>query len=192
MGLPISRLVLASNENDILARFFHSGIYARGNVVKTLSPSMDIQVASNFERYLYYRLGEDPAILRRHMEGFDRDQLLTVEPASDGRIDPVVVAGVGNRATTLETILRYRQDHDYLLDPHTAVGIHVAEQHLAVDEPMICLSTAHPAKFSAAITEAIGEEAHHPVLDGLIDLPVRCHTVPNHAEAVRAFIATHA
>ena len=192
MGLPISRLVLATNENDILARFFATGVYARGEVVKTLSPSMDIQVASNFERYLYYRVGRDPTRLRALMEAFDRDRLLTVAPGPDGAVDPVLAAGVGDRDATLETIRRYHHDHGYLLDPHTAVGIHVAERHLAEGEPMVCLATAHPAKFSAAIAEAIGEEARHPVLDRLAELPTRCASVPNDPEAVRAFIAGRA
>ena len=187
MGLPVGKLVLATNENDILARFFNTGTYSQGPVVPTLSPSMDIQVASNFERYLYYRLGGDAAALRAAMDAFGRTGALT----APGR-DELFRAGVGDTANTLATIRRYHEHHGYLLDPHTAVGVHVAEPHLAADEPMICLATAHPAKFSAAIERATGRDlAHHPVLDALRDAPTRCARIPNDEQAVREFVAAH-
>lgn len=187
MGLPVGKLVLATNENDILARFFNTGTYSLGRVVPTLSPSMDIQVASNFERYLFYRMGRDPATLREAMSTFTRAGALTVPGC-----DPLFRAGVGDTASTLATIRSYHEKHGYLLDPHTAVGVHVAEPHLAPDEPMICLSTAHPAKFSAAIEQATGRDlAHHPVLDALRDAPTRCARLPNDEAAVREFVAAH-
>ena len=193
MGLPIRRLILATNENDILARFFRTGDYSRGKVVPTLSPSMDIQVASNFERYLYYRVGSDAAQLRKLMKGFDAHGRLTVPLDAHRRVDELFAAGVGATADTLATIRRYFERHDYLLDPHTAVGVHVAEQHLDPGAPTICLATAHPAKFSAAIRQATGRDAaHHPLLDQLADLPTRCTVLPADTDAVRAFIAQHA
>ena len=188
MGAPIKRLILATNENDILARFFNSGEYSLGNVVPTLSPSMDIQVASNFERYLFERVGGDAAKLRGLMSDFARTGKLRVA----GR-DPLFVAGVGNTAATRATIKRYHEQHGYLLDPHTAVGVHVAEHYLDPEAPTICLATAHPAKFGAAILEATGADlAHHPLLDALADLPTRCTTLPAEAAAVRDFINAHA
>jgi threonine synthase len=149
---------------------------------------MDIQVASNFERYLFDRVGGDAAQLRALMEQFGREGRLRVAGC-----DPLFAAGVGDTAATLATIKRYHEQYDYLLDPHTAVGVHVAEQFLDPEAPMICLATAHPAKFSAAIQQATGQDlAHHPILDALADLPTRCTTLPAEVAAVRDFIAAHA
>ena len=192
MGAPIRRLVLASNQNDILARFFATGTYARGDVVETLSPSMDIQVASNFERYLYYRLGESAPAVREAMGTFARTGSLSVAQGADGATDSLIRAGVGDREATLETIARYHRDCGMVLDPHTAVGVSVAESYCEVGVPMVCLATAHPAKFSAAIREAIGGDAHHPILNGLLDAETRCAALPKDPEAVRAFVARHA
>ena len=192
MGLPINRLILATNENDILARFFNTGEYSLGHVVPTLSPSMDIQVASNFERYLYYRLGEDPAKLTALMRAFGSTGRLSVPPLADGSVDALFAAGVGTTADTLATIRKYHELYHYLLDPHTAVGVHVAEQHLQAGEPTVCLATAHPAKFSEAIREATGKDlAHHEFLDKLADAETRMTVLPADETAVRKFIEEH-
>ncbi len=189
MGLPISQLILATNENDILARFFGTGEYSAGRLTHTLSPSMDIQVASNFERYLYYRLGCDADRLRDMMEGFARTGSLRVEAGSDGVVDPAFVAGVGTRDDVLATIRKYYQQYDYLLDPHTAVGVAVAERMDTEGAPLVCLSTAHPAKFPDAIKQATGQDlARHSKIDALAGLPTRCVELPNDTEAVREFI----
>ncbi|AKJ64095.1 threonine synthase [Kiritimatiella glycovorans] len=192
MGLPVDRLVLATNENDILAQFFTRGVYRRGEVHATLSPSMDIQVASNFERYLYYRSGEDPRKVRHLMETFRRTGGISVAADASGRIDPVFAAGRGSRELTLAVIRRYREDYDYLADPHTAVGIGVAEDFCDPEAPMICLATAHPAKFPDAIREATGEEAQHAILDRCLNAETRTERMPADEQAVRAFIADHA
>jgi len=184
MGAPISRLILATNENDILARFFATGVYARGEVRQTTSPSMDIQVASNFERYLYYRVGGDCAAVCALMNEFARSGRLSV-PGTDADF----VAGRGTTAETADAIRRTYRAHDYLLDPHTAVGVAVAERHLRPDEPTVCLATAHPAKFPTAIREAIGEDvARHPLIDGLMERPTRCTVVPATKAAVQEFM----
>ena len=189
MGLPISQLILATNENDILARFFSSGEYSLGKLSQTLSPSMDIQVASNFERYLYYKVGCDAGRLRALMDEFARTGSLHVEVADDGKIDSAVVAGVGTQDDVLATIGKYHREYDYLLDPHTAVGVSVAEAMGVSDEPLVALSTAHPAKFPDAIKKATGKDlAHHPAIDTLANLPTRCAELPNDIEAVREFI----
>lgn len=191
MGLPVSRLVLATNENDILARFFGTGVYRRGEVVETPSPSMDIQVASNFERYLYYLLDENSERLRGQMDRFGRGGSLEVDTMGEGGVDPLFAAGVGDRDQTLDTIRRVHRDHGYLLDPHTAVGVAVGDRMRQIGVPMICLATAHPAKFADAIQDAVGDPAHHPLLDGLMDAPTRCETLPNDRHAVAAFIDQH-
>ncbi|MCD6303527.1 MAG: threonine synthase, partial [Planctomycetes bacterium] len=157
MGAPISQLIVATNSNDILARFFRIGRYSRGKVYRSLSPAMDIQVASNFERYLYYRLGEDPRALREAMEQFERTGSLDVPQCCPGRVDPHIVAGAADDEQALETIRAYHERHGCLLDPHTAVGVCVAERLIpAGGEPIVCLATAHPAKFPEAIRRATG------------------------------------
>ena len=193
MGLPIARLVLATNENDILSRFFNSGVYSLGHVVPTLSPSMDIQVASNFERYLYYRVGQDGARLASLMQEFGKSGRLALPLAPGERVDDLFRAGVGDTQSTLATIRRYWSEYRYLMDPHTAVGVYVGERHLAKDEPMICLATAHPAKFPDAIREATGSDlAHHATLDALAGAPTRCDVLPNDERAVRDYVASRA
>jgi len=181
MGLPIDKLVLATNENDILARYFNTGVYSIGQVTATLSPSMDIQVASNFERYLYYLAGEDAAKLKQWMTGFKASGSLT----TPGARHACFASGRGDTEATLATIREYWTRYRYLLDPHSAVGVAVASQHLDASAPMICLATAHPAKFGDAILRATGEDlAHHPILDALRGLPTRMDIVPADAATV--------
>lgn len=193
MGLPISKLVLATNENDILARFFNTGTYSKGAVVPTISPSMDIQVASNFERYLFDRVGRDAAALRTMMKNFSAQGSLSIPVEKGQPVDPLFVAGVGNTDQTLAVVRRYYEQHGYLLDPHTAVGVHVAEQHMHPDEPMICLATAHPAKFPQAIRDAVGRDlARHPTLEKIKQLPTRCVDLPNDIESIRAYVKENA
>ena len=189
MGLPVDQLVLATNENDILSRFFSTGEYSLGDVHPTLSPSMDIQVASNFERYLFYFMGRDGARIRDMMQDFASTGRLEVPLGESEVVDPLFAAGVGTTEDTLQAIRRYQDSYGYLLDPHTAVGVHVAEQVRREGIPMICLATAHPAKFSAAIQQATGEDlAHHPVLDALEGLPTRKDKLAADEHAVESFI----
>ncbi len=189
MGLPISRLVLATNENDILARGFNAGDYSQGPVHATLSPSMDIQVASNFERYLYYWVGEDPARLRDLMQAFAATGRLVMPLPADAAEEGVIVAGTATTDQTLAAIRDFHSRYDYLIDPHTAVGVHVAAAFQRSTEPMICLATAHPAKFGQAILDATGQDlAHHPILDALMGLPTRCAILPASETAVQAFM----
>jgi len=191
MGCPISRLILATNVNDILARFFATGTYSAGSVTPTSSPSMDIQVSSNFERYLYHRVGEDPARLTTLMQNFADNGSLCVALDRDGVVDPQLAAGSAGEQDVLATITDTWRDHKYLLDPHTAVGVHVARRLRRDGETVVCLATAHPAKFPAAIEQAVGENlAHHDRLDALANLPTRCADLPNDPQAVRMFIET--
>ena len=156
MGLPVGRLVLATNENDILARFFNIGEYRIGQVHETISPSMDIQVASNFERYLYYHVGEDSQRLSDLMTQFSSTGVLTQALGPKGRVDDLIVAGSGDTAGTLATIREFHEEYGYLLDPHSAVGVCVGRRFRDEREPMICLATAHPAKFRETIQRATG------------------------------------
>mgnify|MGYP000948668125 CR=1 FL=1 len=185
MGAPIERLILASNQNDILSRFFNSGEYSCGQVNVTLSPSMDIQVASNFERYLYYRCAEKPAEVSKLMRQFAAEQRLQL-PGKD----PDFEAGSGNDAETLECIKRYYQNNGYVLDPHSAVGVSVAERFLCQDTPTICLATAHPGKFPEALKTALHDEqiGRHPELEKLKGKPLRKTIIEADKEKVKAFI----
>jgi len=183
MGLPIKKLILATNENNILSRFFNTGTYSIGEVVPTLSPSMDIQVASNFERYLYYRLGNDSARLCELMDCFTKNKTLTVAGT-----DTLFAAGEAGTAKTLAMIKKCYEQEGYILDPHTAVGVAVAERFADSSVPTICLATAHPAKFNEAIQQAIGIAAHHPVLDKLANAETRCDTIANDEAAVRDYL----
>ena len=186
MGAPIERLVLATNENDILSRYFNTGVYSLGKVAPTLSPSMDIQVASNFERYLYYLAGRDPAKVAAWMAAFKRDGTLT----PDVPLEDCFVAGRGDTEATLAAIREFWTKYRYLLDPHTAVGVSVALGRIADSEaPMVCLSTAHPAKFGKAIAAATGEDlARHPRIDALMSLPARMEVVAADRDKVAEFV----
>ncbi|MFP4105704.1 MAG: threonine synthase [Phycisphaerae bacterium] len=190
MGAPISGLILATNENDILSRFFNTGEYSVAEVVKTLSPSMDIQVASNFERYLFYRLGSDHQKLREAMELFKQTARLTVPLNEDGMVDRRISAGRSTTEDVLTIIRKYYEEHDYVLDPHSACGVTVAEQMGLDGDTVVCLATAHPAKFPDAIKDATGKDglATHPEIEKLMDLPTRCEKLPNDIEQVRQFI----
>ncbi len=189
MGLPVSQLILATNENDILSRFFKTGRYSLGSVHQTLSPAMDIQVASNFERYLYHKVGCDARRLSELMDHFAADGSLQVDVGEDGVVDPAFVAGVGSDERCLAAIKEYHERYDYLLDPHTAVGVSVATARGLGGDPVICLATAHPAKFPEAIRKATGSDlARHAAIDDLPGLPTRCQILPNDKHAVRKYI----
>lgn len=189
MGAPIRRLVLATNRNDILARFFKTGEYSVGEVHGTLSPSMDIQVASNFERYLYYRLGEDAEALRDAMDHFAGGGGISVPPES-GVVDTAFRAGAATEEETLETIARIHRDYAYILDPHTAVGVCVAEKLQGESAPTVCLATAHPAKFPDAVRRATGRDglAWHKRIAELENLETRSTLLPATVDAVRDYI----
>jgi len=191
MGLPCERLILATNENDILARFFNSGDYSLGEVVSTISPSMDIQVASNFERYLYYRVGGDSERLRAAMNEFRGTGRLTSFDSSEERL---VVAGRGDTEHTLATIRDVHDRSGYVIDPHTAVGVCVGRELRAEGMPLICLATAHPSKFPEAIRDATGREdlGRHPAVDALVGARTRCDVLPASVDAVKRFIEQRA
>lgn len=184
MGLPLRRLVLAANDNDILARFFATGEYRRGTVKPTLSPSMDIQVASNFERYLYYRVDCDARRVSDLMQEFAETGVIKLSGS-----DKAFAAGSSGVEETLEAIRWMDKRFGYVPDPHTAVGIHVAKQKLSDAVPMLCLATAHPAKFPDAIRQALGgRTVNHPLIDALEGLPKRCETLPADVDTVRGYV----
>jgi threonine synthase len=193
MGLPIRKLLLATNENNILARFVRDGDYSVGSVVPTLSPSMDIQVASNFERYLYYLCDEDPAAVAGAMAAFGRTGKLTFTPAQRARVADDFQSLTVDRAQTVATIRDFHADTGYLLDPHTAVGVHAGRTLAGADAPVVCLATAHPAKFAEAVQQAIGQDPQRPPsLEGIEQQEKRCEVIDADTAAVKEYIRRHA
>jgi len=193
MGVPLRQLLLGTNENNILSEFFNSGSYARGAVHHTISPSMDIQVASNFERFLYFAYARDGARVCDFMSAFAAEGAASM--ALDALRDQPISATAVDTATTLAAIQRVYKQHDYLLDPHTAVGVAAADFLVPVAQrkrPLVCVATAHPAKFPAAIEEALpGVVPTHPRLDSLKDLPERVIELPATDTAVRDYVAAN-
>lgn len=185
MGFPIAQLVVATNENDILSVFFETGRYERGAVRYTVTPAMDIQVASNFERFLYYHFGCDAGQLNAFMHAFATTGTaeLPQPPGSD-----VFLATAVSEATTLETIRALYEDCGYVADPHTAVGI-AAAGRFDIPGPTVCIATAHPAKFPESVNESIGKEvARHPALDALAGLESHRMEVAADEAAIKAVI----
>ena len=192
LGDRVERLILATNENDILTRFVTRGDYSVRQVVPTISPSMDIQVASNFERYLYYLWGEDAGRVREAMERFAEEKRLSFSEEDLARVRRDFLSASVSQEETLRTIREFYQETGYILDPHTAVGVRAAREFPS-DLPTICLATAHPAKFPEAVSRALGFPP--PVPEPLRDLesrPRRVVILPAEVEAVRRFISEHA
>ena len=187
MGLPLGRLNLATNDNDILARFFRSGVYKKGPVHFSLSPAMDIQVASNFERYLYFQLGGDAEGVKTFMSGFQDSQTSTLEHLH-GDFD-WFQAGAVTDAETVATIEKVFDQFGYLADPPTAVGIAIAEQYQRDDVPMVAVATAHPAKFVEAVEQALPHTPNqHPTLQALAGKETRRYDLDASEASLKTFI----
>ena len=185
MGLPVARLIIATNRNDILSRFVHTGVYSAGEVHPTLSPSMDIQIASNFERYLYYLHGERPEAVRALLAEMSRSGEMRVGAGQQAMVAGDFDAAAASDEETLEQIRATHRETGYILDPHTAVGVHAAGGH----KDVICLATAHPAKFNEAVRAAIGVEAPPPpALRGLMEKATRSVLLDASEDAVREHI----
>ena len=188
----IGRLLLATNENDLLSRFVNNGEYSLGKVSQTSSPSMDIQIASNFERYLFYLYGQDPERTRKAMESFAASGRLQFAADLKKQVRAEFSARMVGEDETVATIADYYQN-GYLLDPHTAVGVKAADDFIREGIPMVCLATAHPAKFGAAVEKAIGHQPDLPVtLAGLEERQSRCEVLAADVETVRSYLAERA
>jgi len=190
MGLPISQLVVGSNSNDILARFFETGTMSMAEVVPTLSPSMDIQVSSNFERYLFDLFGEDGTRVADFMERFRRDRQFEVGETMLAGINRLVQGYRLNDLATTEAIRQLYQETGELLDPHSAIGV-AAGRARRRDEttPMVALATAHPAKFPDAVEAATGIRPALPQrLSDLFERPERYDVLPNDLETVKDYV----
>ena len=188
----IHTLILATNANDLLTRFVTRGDYSRGEVIATSSPSMDIQIASNFERYLYYLRDENGGAVKQDMDSFAATGHLDLSAFRE-RVARDFRSRSVSEAETIATIGAVYREHGYLLDPHTAVGVCAAEELRHPDRPVVCLATAHPAKFGAAVARAIGTEPPlPPALADLESRESRVSVLDADAGAIREFVARHA
>ena len=198
MGLPIHKLILATNENNVLDEFFRTGVYRPRSPAEThhtSSPSMDISKASNFERYVFDMLGRDPV---RTRDLFERQLIergffdLSNDPAYARMRSSGMVSGHSNHAQRVQAIREVWQRDRVMIDPHTADGVAVARSHQDAGVPMLVVETALPAKFSATLVEAIGQEPPRP--PGSEDLerrPQRFTVMKPDVDALKAYIAQH-
>jgi threonine synthase len=188
MGLPVERLVIATNVNDILARTLESGRYEVRGVVATESPAMDIQVSSNFERLLFDAYGRDAGAVRKIMDELPSGGFSIAEKPL-AAIRAIFDAGRADEAETLATIRAVHQESGYLLDPHSAVGVAVARK-LKVKAPYVSLGTAHPAKFPDAVEKASGvRPALPPRLSDLTKRKERFDVLPADLKAVARYVS---
>jgi len=196
MGLPIARLVVATNVNDILHRALTSGDYSAGSVTPTATPSMDIQVSSNFERLLFDLAGRDGPAIAGMMHAFDATRAMTI-PAD-------MLAGAQGLFTSVRVdadgmamaLAHAHRRHAMLIDPHTAIGLAAARDvaaSLPIDVPMVTLATAHPAKFRDAVERATGLRPGLPARVGnLFDREERFDRLPGDYDAVKAYVLERA
>jgi threonine synthase len=164
MGAPVGKLIAAANRNDILHRFFESGEMRAEGVAPSLSPSMDIQISSNFERLLFELYGRDGAKVSKTMDEFRAKGSFKVSPETLAQVKTQFASGRLDDEQTLDVIRDIYKRYKYVLDPHTAVGVGVAEAYRKKNpqSPIVTLATAHPAKFPAAVKKAIGIEPALP------------------------------
>ncbi|WP_372024755.1 threonine synthase [Tistrella mobilis] len=195
MGLPVAKLIVATNENDILARFFRNGDYSSAGVRPTWSPSMDIQVASNFERLLFDLKGRDGEATAAAIRTFRETGHLPVSDAEIAKARLLFDAGAADDARTIDTIARVFAETGEILDPHTAVGVAVARDRregVPAGTPVVVLATAHPAKFPDAVEKAIGRRPALPArMADLMERPERYDTLEADVSILTSHILSH-
>lgn len=188
----IRKLLLATNSNDILTRMVNDGDYSLSQVVPTSSPSMDIQSASNFERYLYYLLDKEPDQTRQAMEQLTETGKLDLTDYQD-QIQRDFTARAASEEDVLAIIGSFYQEYGYIMDPHTAVGVHCAVQHKEKGIPICCLATAHPGKFGETVEKAIGKPLELPdSIAQILDKESRCELMDADRNQIQDFLKKHA
>ncbi|MBD9505997.1 threonine synthase [Ensifer sp. ENS10] len=189
MGLPIDKLVIATNENDILARTLKTGRYEMRDVKATTAPSMDIQISSNFERLLFEVSDRDPGEVRAAMDGLKQSGSFTIRDKALKAIRKEFRAGRASEKEVDKTIAKTLEETGYLLDPHSAVGVFVAEKYEKPSAPMVTLATAHPAKFPDAVKSASGIDPALPTwLADLMNREERFDILDADLKSVETFI----
>ncbi|WP_110588357.1 threonine synthase [Microbacterium suaedae] len=197
MGLPVHRLVLATNENNVLDEFFRTGVYrprAAAETLATSSPSMDISKASNLERFIFELLDRDAPRVAAAWRELDEQGFFDVASERPRFTEEFgIVSGSSTHADRLATIRDVHESTGELIDPHTADGVKVAREHVESGVPMLVLETAKPQKFAETIREAIGVEVEYsPELQAMLDAPQQVTELPDDAETLRRYIETHA
>ena len=191
MGLPVERLIAATNRNDILHRFFSTGRMNMEPSAASLSPSMDIQVSSNFERLLFDVFGRQGAAVAQTMEHFRKPAPFVIQEAGMTPLRELFASGAVSDDNTLKTIRDIHDKYGYVVDPHTAVGLAVSQKYREAypDSVVVSLATAHPAKFPDAVKKAIGITPELPPhMADLFTREERCATLPNNLEWVQKFV----
>lgn len=197
MGLPIRRLILATNENDVLNEFFLTGCYRPRTTAETQhtsSPSMDISKASNFERFIFDLTGRDVAKVRELWQAVDSGRAFDIAgtPLWEKIRRSHITSGTSNHEARMSTIRKIYEKYGVLVDTHTADGLKVGLEYREKDVPLICLETALPAKFSESIVEAVGHEPSRPAgYENLENLPQRYVVMNADVVAIKTFIAEH-
>jgi threonine synthase len=195
MGLPVERLIVATNVNDILHRALSEGDYSAGEVTPTAAPSMDIQVSSNFERLLFDVGGCDGGALAEQMRGFEATKAMRL---TNAQREGAAALFASERADSAEMSQAMRWAYDAcdgeVIDPHSAIGLHAARQvELPADVPVVTLATAHPAKFPDAVERATGVRPSLPARVGdLFERDERYLELPGDYDAIAAYVAEHA
>lgn len=190
MGLPIAKLVIATNDNDILARTLATGNYQTRSLIHTTSPSMDIQVSSNFERLLFEAGERDCDWIRNAMENLKQSGEFHIDATRLKNIRNMFSAGSSNESETAKMIDTLYKESNYLADPHTTIAVKVAREHQDATIPMVVLSTAHPAKFPEAVKNACGVTPKLPEwLSDLMDRQERFEVLANDEKVVKDYIA---
>ena len=192
MGMPADKLLLATNENNILTRCINSSDYSLGEVVATVSPSMDIQVASNFERYLFHLFAGNVDRLKRAFSELKENGCISFTPDEMTQVRVDFCSASVDQDATVRTIRDFYTETGYLLDPHTAVGVKAALDLLPLDSARICLATAHPAKFSETVERSLGFKPPPPEsVKELYGKPTRCEIMEADIDKVREFFIAH-
>jgi threonine synthase len=195
MGLPVKRFMIGTNANDILARALGSGSYEIRGVQPTASPSMDIQISSNFERLLFEAYGRDGAAIRRLMGSLSQSRAFLIDAEPLARIRAEFSAVAVDETAVADEMKRTYRETGFMLDPHTAVGTRAARPLLEErpEVPVIALATAHPAKFPDAVERATGlRPLLPPHLADLLDRPERFTVIPNEQGTIERFIRERA
>ncbi|MDG4552402.1 MAG: threonine synthase [Candidatus Contendobacter sp.] len=198
MGLPIRRLILATNENDVLDEFFRTGVYRvrkTAQVAHTSSPSMDISKASNFERFIFDMVGRDPAVVRALWREVDTRGCFDLSGTDAFRAvaQSGFVSGSSNHRNRMAVIRWVHQESGIVIDTHTADGVKVGLEYREAGVPLLCLETALPVKFEESIVEALGRPPERPAgYEKLETLPQRFKVMDTEVAAIKAYIARHA
>ncbi len=189
MGLPIKNLHVVTNQNDILNQIISFGLMTKNQVIETYSPSMDIQISSNFERQIFESVAKDSDVVKDIMSSFNENNEFIFESGMVKEFKNTYISSAISNDTTLNTIKKFKENYNYLSDPHTATGLSVLDSIQNIDHPYVSLACAHPAKFGQAIEKATGISPSFPIeLDNIFDKNEKMTILPNNPEVIKSLI----